>query len=123
MINQEKMNIIFSKWMDKTFGVLQFVYAERGDGDFFIQDENKTIGLLKNSEIRLFYPRLFQHVEPMYMFAFYKTMNGKVIEIRTYNPKPHSPDPDWDFEHFIVPESESLSDKVANLAVMKGLEK
>ena len=62
METQEKMNIIFSKWMDKTFGVLQFVYAERGDGDFFIQDENKTIGLLKNSEIRLFYPRLFQHV-------------------------------------------------------------
>ena len=61
MINQEKMNIIFSKYMDKTFGDIRFD-AEAGNADFFIQVGNVTIGILNKSEIRLFNPKLFQHV-------------------------------------------------------------
>ena len=62
MINQDKMDIIFHKYMDKTFGDIQFLYAEIGNADFFIQGGNKTIGILNKSEIRLFNPKLFQHV-------------------------------------------------------------
>ena len=65
MINQEKINIIFSKYskyMDKTFGDIRFVYAEAGNADFFVQGGNVTIGILNKSEIRLFNPKLFQHV-------------------------------------------------------------
>ena len=61
MINQEKINIIFSKYMDKTFGDIRFD-AEAGNADFFIQVGNVTIGILNKSEIRLFNPKLFQHV-------------------------------------------------------------
>lgn len=62
MINQEKMDIVFSKYMDKTFGDIRFVYAEAGNADFFVQGGNVTIGILNKSEIRLFNPKLFQHV-------------------------------------------------------------
>ena len=62
MTDQDKIDIIFSKYMDKTFGDIQFVYAEVGYADFFIKNENKTIGILNKSEILLFNPKYFQHV-------------------------------------------------------------
>jgi hypothetical protein len=53
----------------------------------------------------------------------YNAINGKVIEVATYDPKPHSSDPDWDYEFYIVPEGESLSAAVSTVMTMKGLTK
>lgn len=48
-------------------------------------------------------------------------MNGKVIQIRTYQPQQRGPD--WKTEYYIVPEGERLSDAVSILLMAKNLEK
>ncbi len=51
----------------------------------------------------------------------HKAINGKVIEVHSYNPKPHSHESDWDSEFYLVPEGESLHNAVATVLTMKGL--
>ena len=48
-------------------------------------------------------------------------MNGKVIQIRSYQPQ--SRGPDWKTEYYIVPEGERLTDAVSVLLMAKNLEK
>lgn len=48
-------------------------------------------------------------------------MNGKVIQIRSYQPQ--SRGPDWKNEYYIVPEGERLTDAVSVLLMAKNLEK
>jgi len=48
-------------------------------------------------------------------------MNGKVIQIRTYQPNPRGSD--WKHEFYLVPEGEKLTDAVAILLMAKNLEK
>jgi hypothetical protein len=51
----------------------------------------------------------------------HKAINGKVIEVHSYNPKPNSHESDWDSEFYIIPEGESLHAAVATVLTMKGL--
>ena len=48
-------------------------------------------------------------------------LNGKVIQIRTYQPNNRGSD--WKHEFYIVPEGEKLTDAVAILLMAKNLEK
>ena len=48
-------------------------------------------------------------------------MNGKVIQIRTYQPQTRGPD--WKTEYYIVPEGERLSDAVSVLLIAKNVER
>lgn len=48
-------------------------------------------------------------------------MNGKIVQIRTYQPQKHGPD--WSTEYYLVPEGERLSDAVTVLLMAKNLEK
>lgn len=48
-------------------------------------------------------------------------MNGKVIQIRTYQPQTRGPD--WRTEYYLVPEGERLTDAVTVLLMAKNLEK
>lgn len=48
-------------------------------------------------------------------------MNGKVIQIRTYQPQQRGPD--WKTEYYIVPDGERLSEAVSILLIAKNLEK
>jgi hypothetical protein len=48
-------------------------------------------------------------------------MNGKVIEIRTYQPQNRGPD--WKTEYYVVPDGERLTDAVTILLMAKNLEK
>lgn len=47
-------------------------------------------------------------------------MNGKVIQIRTFQPQRNGPD--WKTEYYIVPDGEKLTDAVAVLLMAKNLE-
>jgi hypothetical protein len=47
-------------------------------------------------------------------------MNGKVIQIRTFQPQNRGPD--WKTEYYIVPDGEKLTDAVAVLLMAKNLE-
>ncbi len=51
-----------------------------------------------------------------------QAMNGKVIQIRSYNPHP-GPGSDWRTELYIVAEGEKLTDALAMLMIAKNLEK
>lgn len=51
----------------------------------------------------------------------HKAINGRVIEVNSYNPKPQSHESDWDSEFYLVPEGESLHNAVATVLTMKGL--
>jgi hypothetical protein len=62
-------------------------------------------------------------VDPRTRITMYNAINGKVIEVATYDPKPHSNDPDWEHEFYVVPEGESLSAAVSTVMTMKGLTK
>lgn len=48
-------------------------------------------------------------------------MNGKFIEIRSYQPQRHGPD--WMTEYYLVPDGERLTDAVTVLLMAKNLEK
>jgi hypothetical protein len=48
-------------------------------------------------------------------------MNGKVIQIRTYQFQ--SRGPDWKTEYYVVPDGERLTDAVTILLMAKNLEK
>ena len=48
-------------------------------------------------------------------------MNGKVLQIRTYQPQ--SRGPDWKTEYYVVPDGERLTDAVTILLMAKNLEK
>lgn len=48
-------------------------------------------------------------------------INGKLLEVSTYVPNPHGPD--WTHEMYIVQEGEVLSDAIAKVMLMKGLQK
>jgi hypothetical protein len=62
-------------------------------------------------------------VDPRTRITMYNAINGKVIEVATYDPKPHSSDPDWEYEFYVVPEGEPLSAAVSTVMTMKGLTK
>lgn len=51
----------------------------------------------------------------------HKAINGRVIEVHSYNPKPQSHESDWDSEFYLVPEGESLHAAVSTVLTMKSL--
>jgi len=56
-----------------------------------------------------------------FSLSIINAMNGKVIQVRTYQPQ--SRGPDWKNEYYIVPEGERLTDAVSVLLMAKNLEK
>lgn len=48
-------------------------------------------------------------------------MNGKLVQIRTYQPQRNGPD--WKTEYYLVPDGERLTDAVSMLLIAKNLEK
>lgn len=51
----------------------------------------------------------------------HKAINGRVIEVHSYNPKPQSHESDWDSEFYIVAEGESLHLAISTVLTMKSL--
>ena len=57
---------------------------------------------------------------PTLRIGLIKAMNGRVLEISTYKHNPHGPD--WTNELFLVSEDQTLSQAVAMLLALKGIE-
>ena len=56
-----------------------------------------------------------------FRIAVKRAINGKVLEISTYNPNPRGCS--WTTDLFVVPQDESLKDALTMLLLLKGLEK
>jgi hypothetical protein len=56
-----------------------------------------------------------------FRIAVKRAINGKVLEISTYNPNPRGSS--WTTDLFVVPQDESLKDALTMLLLLKGLEK
>jgi hypothetical protein len=48
-------------------------------------------------------------------------MNGKLLEVSAYKKNPNGPD--WTSEYYIIAEGQTLTEAIALVMVMKGLEK
>lgn len=49
-----------------------------------------------------------------------QAINGKVLEVSSYKPNPNGPD--WTTQFYIVEPEQKLSDAIATVLLMKGLE-
>jgi len=56
-----------------------------------------------------------------FRIAVRRAINGKVLEISTYNPNPRGSS--WTTDLFVVPQDESLKDALTMLLLLKGLDK
>lgn len=67
-------------------------------------------------------PHVTEVADPAnFTLSILPAMNGKVINIRTYQPQRNGPD--WKSEFYIVPDGEKLTDAVTVLLMAKNLEK
>lgn len=79
---------------------------------------------LRDDEIEIASPPLVARDDPStepFSLSVSNALNGKVIQIRTYQPQARGPD--WKHEYYIVPEGENLTEAVAILLMAKNLEK
>lgn len=69
-------------------------------------------------------PATTRDTQPEIMVKLLPAVNGRLIEISTKHPHPmHSGHFDWEHELFIVEEGQTLSQAIAMVMLMKGLEK
>jgi hypothetical protein len=57
---------------------------------------------------------------PKMRFSIREAINGRVIEIATYSPQPRGSD--WKHELYIVPDGKKVSESLALLMLMKGMD-
>lgn len=62
-----------------------------------------------------------QAVQPHVRMGRLNVMNGQLLEVSTYKRNPNGPD--WTTDYYIVDPEQKLSDQIATVMVMKGLEK
>jgi hypothetical protein len=60
-------------------------------------------------------------VQPHVRLGRLNVMNGQLLEVSTYKRNPNGPD--WTTDYYIVDPEQKLSDQIATVMVMKGLEK
>lgn len=85
------------------------------------------IRLLMNKEIReLAYSTRDISVEeavakpqPKIRIGTLDVMNGKLLEVSTYQPKNHGPD--WKTEYYILEEGRPLAEQIAVVMAMRGM--
>ena len=58
---------------------------------------------------------------PKLRIGIVEGMNGRLLEVSTYKPNPHGSD--WTYEFFVLQEGQKVSDAVAMVLLMKGLDK
>lgn len=58
---------------------------------------------------------------PKLRIGIVQGMNGRVLEVSTHKPNPHGSD--WTYEFFVLQEDQKVSDAVAMVLLMKGLDK
>jgi hypothetical protein len=90
----------------------------------------KWLGIVAEpSEGRLFVTRISSdnhEIKPNYRIGIINTMNGaKVLEVATFTKSQgkHFAHDDWSYEFFTVEPDQKLSDAIALVLTMKGLEK
>lgn len=90
----------------------------------------KWLGIVAEpNEGRLFATRInndHHEIKPNYRIGIITTMNGlKVLEVGTYSQSQgkHFAHDDWSYEFFAVEPDQKLSDAIALVLTMKGLEK
>jgi hypothetical protein len=61
---------------------------------------------------------------PQMRIGFIDAMNGRILEVATQIPHPGASNHyDWKTEMYVVPEDQKLSEAIATVMLMKGLEK
>ncbi len=58
---------------------------------------------------------------PKLRIGIVEGMNGRILEVSTHKPNPHGSD--WTYEFFVVQEQQKISDAVAMVLLLKGLDK
>ncbi len=58
---------------------------------------------------------------PKLRIGIVEGMNGKILEVSTHKPNPHGSD--WTYEFFVIQESQKVSEAVAMVLLLKGLDK
>jgi hypothetical protein len=94
-----------------------------------IQGVEKVLAEVKeedNDEIKLGSPVVLKTADhnttPQMRIGFIDAMNGRILEINTAIPNNHN-HYDWKTEMYVVPEGQKLSEAIAVVMLMKGLEK
>jgi hypothetical protein len=57
--------------------------------------------------------------KPKVRIAVMEVMNGKLLEVATYQQKNHGPD--WTTEYYILDESQPLAEQIAVVMTMRGM--
>lgn len=57
--------------------------------------------------------------QPKIRIGTMDVMNGKLLEVSTYQPKNHGPD--WKTEYYILEESRPLAEQIAVVMTMRGM--
>ena len=57
--------------------------------------------------------------KPKVRVAMMEVMNGKLLEVATYQPKNHGPD--WKTEYYILEEGRPLAEQIAVVMTMRGM--
>lgn len=60
-------------------------------------------------------------VQPHVRIGRLNVMNGQILEVSSYKRNPNGPD--WMTDYYIIDPEQSLSEQIATVMVMKGLEK
>ena len=60
-------------------------------------------------------------VQPHVRIGRLNVINGQILEVSTYKRNPNGPD--WMTDYYIVDPAQPLSEQIATVMVMKGLEK
>ena len=60
---------------------------------------------------------------PQIRVGFIDAMNGRILELSTQIPHPNGNHYDWKTEMYIVAEDQKLSEAIATVMLMKGLER
>lgn len=64
------------------------------------------------------------HTAPKMRLGVIEAINGRILEISTATPHPmHHGHYDWKTEMYVVPQEQKLSEAIAVLMLMKGLER
>ena len=83
------------------------------------KDRNRTREMYASPQVS---PSSFGKVEPQVRIGQMNAMNGRLLEVSTTRLNKHG-DRDFVVEHYIVDETKPLSEQIAVVMIMKGLEK
>jgi hypothetical protein len=68
-------------------------------------------------------PSVSSNGTPVIRLGLVLGLNGRMIEVATPNPKKGSYGEDWVYEYYFLGENQKISDAVAMLMIMKGIDK